>query len=112
MIRAEAVMMNHCRGSGFPLGRAVAMLLLGQTIAAAQQVQPTQSDAGKATEAENNGQDITRPQSLFQLRYNYSTAPGSGPTKNTTHQVTTDTVTLRMDQRIDLAPQWTVALRA
>jgi hypothetical protein len=88
---------------------AAAGFLATTHAAAPQQISPASQSE---TDAENNGQDFTRPQSLFQLRYNYSTAPGSGSTKDTTHQVTTDTVTLRADQRIDLSPQWVLVLRA
>lgn len=56
-------------------------------------------------QSENNGQDFTRPQNLFQLRDTYETAPG------TTRQVTHDTLTLRADRWFNLCPQWQLALR-
>jgi hypothetical protein len=46
------------------------------------------------------------------LMYQYRTAPGSGSEKGTIRDVTTDTVNLRVDGRIDLAPQWVLATRA
>jgi hypothetical protein len=56
-------------------------------------------------QSDNNGQDFTRPQNLFQLRNTYETAPG------TTRQVTHDTLTLRADRWFNLCPQWQLALR-
>jgi hypothetical protein len=82
------------------------------TAAAPPDVTVAQQDGIPSADAENNGQDFTRPLSLFQLRYQYQTAPGSGSEKGTMRDVTTDTVTPRADQRFDLSPQWTLALRA
>jgi hypothetical protein len=62
-------------------------------------------------QAENTGQDFDRPLNMFQLRYEYKTAPGSGSEKGTLSTVTNDIVTLRGDHRIDLTPQWAVGLR-
>ncbi len=96
------------------VGGFVAFCLLGTNPTAAAPADTTAAQqAGRPTaDTENNGQDFTRPLSLFQLRYRYQTAPGSGSEKGTTRDVTTDTVTLRADQRFDLAPQWALALRA
>ena len=60
---------------------------------------------------DNNGQDLTRPEDLFQLRYLYQTAPGSGATTGSVRTVTTDTEILRIDKEFDLGPQWKWALR-
>jgi hypothetical protein len=49
---------------------------------------------------------------LFQLLYEYKTAPGSGAEPGTISEVTTDTLNLRADHRIDFAPQWAIGLRA
>jgi len=49
---------------------------------------------------------------LFQLLYEYKTAPGSGAEKGTIREVTTDLVNLRLDHKIDLSSQWELALRA
>ena len=68
-----------------------------------------QSDA--AGTEENNGEDFTRPQNLFQVRGEYRTAPGTGSEPGTTRTVTTNQFILRADGRLDIAPQWTVALR-
>jgi hypothetical protein len=42
----------------------------------------------------------------------YKTAPGSGSAPGTTRDVTTETLNLRMDHSLDLAPMWILALRA
>ena len=75
-----------------------------QDEAAAQSTSPALQDTSAQEQAEYS-QDLTTPQNLLQLRYRYSTAPG------TTRQVTTDSVTLRADKKIDLTPQWQLALR-
>jgi hypothetical protein len=68
---------------------------------------PTDSASQAANEEEHpyNGDDATRPLNLLQLRYTYKTAPG------TTRSVTTHTITLRADRRIDLSPDWQLAFR-
>jgi hypothetical protein len=73
---------------------------------AAQSTSPALQDTSAQEQAEYNGQDFTRPQNLLQLRYEYTTAPGK------TRQVTTDTIALRADKKIDLSPQWQLALRS
>ena len=93
-------------------------MALQPTIAASQdaiapppavaEVQPTPPE----DDAENTGADFARPLNLFQLTYSYRTAPGSGAEQGTIRDVTTDTVDLRADQRIDLGSQWTLGLRA
>src|SRR4029453_14490149 len=60
---------------------------------------PASQDAN-AQEHPYNGDDATRPLNLLQLRYTYKTAPG------TTRSVSTHTVTLRADRRIDLSANW------
>jgi hypothetical protein len=92
------------------LAGVAAFGLIVVTQASAQQSpSPAQSPAGAA--AENNGEDFTRPQTLLQLRYLYQTAPGSGTVAGTFRTVTTDSLILRSDVKIDIAPQWTLALR-
>lgn len=71
----------------------------------------SQQGSGAGAAAENNGQDFTRPENLFQLRDEYKTSPGSGSAPGSLRTVTTDMVVLRADVRINVAPQWTVALR-
>lgn len=64
-------------------------------------------------QAPNTGEDFFKPPpDLFQLLYGYRTAPGSGGTAGSTATVTTDTVDLRMDHRVDLSQQSVIALRA
>jgi len=60
---------------------------------------------------ENNGQDFTRPQGLFQVRYEYRSATRTGAVEGSTHELISNIVTLRADERIDLIPDWTLALR-
>lgn len=76
----------------------------------AQQSPPSQGPTAAAAD-DNNGEDFTRPQTLFQLRYLFQTAPGKGFVPDTVRTVTTDSAILRSDVKIDLAPQWTLALR-
>ena len=83
------------------------------SIAALGVVATSNAGAQQAPDAgvENNGQDFTRPENLFQLRNVFQTAPGSGSTPGTIRTVTTDTTVLRTDYKFNVAPQWTVALR-
>src|SRR6476619_8082935 len=57
----------------------------------------TASQDDNAQEHPYNGDDVTRPLDLLQLRYTYKTAPGA------TRSVTTNTLTLRADRRIEAA---------
>ena len=93
--------------------RLVACLLLAvfalQPANAAAQEQvavPAAQQTTSSDQAENTGDDFIRPRRFFQLFYEYATAPG------TSNTVTTDTMKLRVDHPIDLAPQWTLGLRA
>ena len=52
----------------------------------------------------NNGQDITRPLTRFDIRYEYQNAPGS---RNDNMNVTT----LRVDKPFPLMPRWEFASR-
>ena len=90
----------------FSGGCLLAVLALWPDVAAAQ------GDSSQDQGA-NTGNDLFRPPSnLFQMMYNYRTAPGSGSTPGSTRDVTTDTLNLRIDHSLDLAPQWILALRA
>jgi hypothetical protein len=87
------------------------------TIASAQTVTTTSAFAPRgqttlADQADNTGADFARPISLFQLMYQYRTAPGNGVVKGTTREVTTDTLNLRLDRPFNLAAQWVLATRA
>jgi Putative MetA-pathway of phenol degradation len=75
--------------------------------AKAQQVSPSSA----LLAANNNGQDFTRPENLFQIRNLYQTAPGSGSVPGTLHTVTTEMTILRADGVIALTQEWSIALR-
>ena len=102
------------RGSGISIAAflvsATTLSPLAIDHADAQQGAVSQN-ANSSAATENNGQDFTRPQNLLQLRYIYQTAPGSGSAPDTIHTVTTDRMVLRSDMKIDIVPQWTLALR-
>src|SRR5215831_1575770 len=61
--------------------------------------------------ADNNGQDFTRPENLFQIRNLYQTAPGTGSAPGTLRTVTTNMTILRADRIIALTQQWSIAFR-
>ena len=75
----------------------------------AEAQQPLSTSSSFATD--NNGQDFTRPENLFQIRNLYQTAPGNGSVPGTLRTVTTDMTILRADGVIALMRQWTIALR-
>ena len=69
--------------------------------------------ASSQKESDNTGNDLFRPPAnLFQMMDEYKTAPGSGSAPGSTRDVTTETLNLRMDHSLDLAPMWILALRA
>ena len=87
-------------------GCTLAVLALWADAAAAQ-VAPSQDQNA------NTGNDLFRPPAnLFQMMYDYKTAPGSGSLPGSTRDVTTEAFNLRMDHSLDLAPMWILALRA
>jgi hypothetical protein len=62
---------------------------------------------------ESGALDFFRPPpNLFQILYDYKTAPGSGSTSGTTREVTTQTLDLRYDQAFDLPSGWILATRS
>lgn len=63
-------------------------------------------------QSDNTGDDFDRPSRLFQLMYSYRTAPGNGAEVGTIRETTNKTLNFRLDNRIDLTPQWTLGLRA
>jgi hypothetical protein len=71
----------------------------------------SQQPANTADSPDNNGEDFTRPEGLFQVRYLYQTALGSGAAKGTTREVTSDNMIARADFQFALAPQWRIAFR-
>jgi hypothetical protein len=68
------------------------------------------SAGGESADKDNTDQDFTNPQNLFQLRYQYKTAPGTDLNGNI-RSVTTDTLTLRTDFAFDLVSSWKVVFR-
>jgi hypothetical protein len=87
------------------VGCLVAAVVLRPTVAASQEASPQDQNA-------NTGEDFFKPpRNLFQMMYQYRTAPGSGSTPGSTREVTTDTLNLRLDHSVDLAPRWALALR-
>jgi hypothetical protein len=83
-----------------------------QSATATAPIPPAQG-ASPQEQGDNTGEDFDRPPlNLFQLMYWYKTAPGRGAQKGTIGTVTTDTINLRLDHRIDLEPQWRMVLRA
>jgi hypothetical protein len=86
-------------------GLLLGLILLAPSEAASQQ-------ANAASQAPNTGQDIFKPPAnLFQLLYGYRTAPGGGETPGSIATVTTDTVELRLDHRLDLSRQSVIVIR-
>jgi hypothetical protein len=100
------------RDAGVMVGRALfgacllVVMILRPTIAASQ-------EAPSRDQSANVGEDFFRPPSnLFQMMTYYKTAPGSGSTSGSIANVTTETLNLRYDHALDLAPGWILALRS
>ncbi len=72
---------------------------------------PANAQQSPLPAADNNGQDFTRPENLFQIRNLYQSAPANGSVPGTLRTVTTDMTILRADGVLALAPQWSMALR-
>jgi hypothetical protein len=61
----------------------------------------------------NDGNDFFRPPAnLFQMMDQYRTSPGSGSMPGSIRDTTTETLNLRYDHALDLAPSWILGLRA
>jgi hypothetical protein len=94
----------------------MAWALIGGCLLAVLALRPDVATAQVAASPDQNantGNDLFRPPpNLFQMMYDYKTAPGSGSTPGSTRDVTTETLNLRMDHSLDLAPSWILALRA
>src|ERR1700722_17711910 len=87
-------------------GSCLLALVMLPDVAAAQAASPQ-------NENDNAGNDLFRPPAnLFQMMDEYKKAPGSGSAPGTMRDVTTETLNLRMDHSLDLAPLWILALRA
>jgi hypothetical protein len=91
----------------------VALVILVSNAARAQQQSssPTQQDTAASAASENTGQDFTSPENLFQLRFVYKTAPGTGSISGSIRAVTTDTLYLRSDYTVDLGSPWKAVFR-
>ena len=93
-----------------------ARVLLGASLFVGMVLRPTVAAAQVASSPDqggNTGEDFFRPPAnLFQMMEQYRTAPGSGSTKGSIVDVTTDTLNLRYDHAVDLAPRWILALRS
>ena len=82
------------------------VMVLRPTVAVAQ-------GASSRDQEPNTGDDFFRPPAnMFQLLEGYRTAPGSGSTPGSIRSVTTDTLNLRYDHSLALAPMWILALRS
>jgi hypothetical protein len=94
----------------------IARTLIGGCLFAVLMLHPDGAAAQTASvpdQNDNAGNDLFRPPAnLFQMMDEYKTAPGSGSTPGSTRDVTTETLNLRMDHSLDLAPMWIPALRA
>ena len=94
-----------------------AVLLLAPTLASAQSAptaDPTaiaEQQADTDNTGDNPGSDFSRPTDLFQIRSEYKTAPGSGAEKGTIAEVTTESLTLRLDQKYNLSSDWVLGFR-
>jgi Putative MetA-pathway of phenol degradation len=109
MFRRTPDLLSHFAGA--LAGCALATI---PAVALGQQTQA--STAGSAGDQLTQDQrpapegDVLAPKSLFQLYFAVKTAPGSAP-HDTIRTVTKDTFKLRADTRIDLTPDWQLALR-
>ena len=94
---------------------AVARALFGACLLVVMVLRPTVAASQDAASRDqgNTGEDFFRPPAnMFQLLEQYKTTPGSGPTKGSTANVTTETLNLRYDHAVGLAPMWILALRS
>ena len=97
-------------------GPSMPRLLAGLLLAGLVTLKPAAGAAQQLNapdQASDTGEDFFKPPpDLFQLMYGYRTAPGKGETAGSTANVTTDTINLRLDHRVDLSQQSVIALRA
>src|ERR1700677_3575365 len=93
-------------GKALMSGCLLAVVALRPTAAASQEASPPAQIA-------NTGDDFFRPPSnLFQMMSQYRTTPGSGSIPGSIRDTTTETLNLRFDHALDLAPMWILALRS
>src|ERR1700679_2454485 len=104
------------RRQGYDVAFMMIRALIGGCLLAVVMLHPNRVAAQAASNQDqnaNSGNDLFRPPAnLFQMMYDYKTAPGSGSLPGSTRDVTTETLNLRMDHSLDLAPMWILALRA
>jgi hypothetical protein len=104
------------RGGFIQLGLLISPALIGRWLLAVAMTWPTLAASQEAPAQDRNantGNDLfVPPANLFQMMYEYKTAPGSGSTPGSIREVTTDTLNLRYDHSLDLAPFWILALRS
>jgi hypothetical protein len=104
------------RGGFIQLGLLISPALIGRWLLAVAMMWPTLAASQEAPAQDRNantGNDLfVPPANLFQMMYEYKTAPGSGSTPGSIREVTTDTLNLRYDHSLDLAPFWILALRS
>jgi hypothetical protein len=99
------------RDSALLVGRPVFVACLA--VAAILQPTVSASQEAPAAQSANTGDDFFRPQpNLFQMMSQYRTVPGTGSTPGSFRDVTTETLNLRFDHSLDLAPGWILALRS
>jgi hypothetical protein len=110
----QASFVKARRSAGWK-GRDTACALFGAWLAAVMILRPTvavSQDASSRDQSVNAGEDFFRPPTnLFQMMYQHRTSPGSGSTNGSIRDVTTETLNLRFDHSLDLAPMWLLALR-
>jgi hypothetical protein len=83
----------------------IGVIILGPTVAASQ-------EASDHDQSSNTGEDFFRPPpNLFQMMTQYRTSPGNDGTTGSIRDVTTETLNLRFDHVVDLAPMWLLGLR-
>ena len=91
---------------------AVALTLATLSLAMAPPASAQQSSSSSSLPAaDNNGQDFTRPENLFQIRNVYQTAPANGSVPGSLGTVTTGMTILRADGVIALTQQLSISLR-
>jgi hypothetical protein len=88
------------------------MNVAAQSVATAPSSSVSVQQPSSEDQETDTGADFVRPQNLFQLMYQYQTAPGNVAKNGTTNEITTYTANLRVDRRVDFAPLWSLALRA
>jgi hypothetical protein len=101
------------RAAAILAANVIALAIFAANEARAQQQSTSSTQQGTAASAasENTGQDFTSPENLFQLRFHYKTAPGTGTTSGSIRTVTTDTLYLRTDYTVDLNSPWKAVFR-